>query len=419
MNTLPELDQLFVVEWPDVVDNDGQHDIRLTLRRILSGAPGALTYFEKLNGHSYDYYAVLPRDWNWSWVVKGKGVYVGTLPKRISKYIKTTFDYSLTPEQLSEIGNIARRYSAISTKLHVDLTATFDWYRGDFGDDGSCFWGSNEGARELLEEHGALAIRLYKAPAEGSYTSEPRGCGRAWILPPDAHAEGDFYIVFNGYGGPTQENGHHTEYETLAYARLLADIVGATYKKIDFYNNGDSDGLLYINGGRAYAVGDAETLRNIEQVNLRWGTYDLCCENCGDRISEDESYYYDGESYCESCYVELFRTCDGCDSTFARDDLTYVPDTGDYCESCLNDRFYSCDRCGHYVETEETKTVRTYAYYSAYSEQEWCPRCRDRHATYCETCEAYYADDMNHECEDETEDETEETEPEQELIHEN
>jgi len=271
----------------------------------------------------------------------------------------------------------------------------------------------------LLEEHGALAIRLYKAPAEGSDTSKPRGCGRAWILPPDAHAKGDFYIVFNGYGGPTQENGHHTEYETLAYARLLADIVSATYKKIDFYNNGESDGLLYINGGRAYAVGDAETLRNIEQVNLHWETYDLCCENCGDRLSEDEVYSYDGESYCESCYDEMFRTCDGCESTFARDDLTYVPDTGDYCENCLNDRFYSCDRCGRYTDTDETVTVRTYAYYSAYNEQEWCPRCQENYATYCETCEVYYANDMNHECEDETEAEAEAAEPEQELTCEN
>ncbi len=58
------------------------------------------------------------------------------------------------------------------------------------------------------------------------------------------------------------------------------------------------------------------------------------CENCGEQISEDDTFGFEGQALCESCYDEVATTCDSCGSTIGREDTIYF-DGEDLCEDCF------------------------------------------------------------------------------------
>ncbi len=53
--------------------------------------------------------------------------------------------YKLPAQALQAIGNLAEEYSTEPKEYYWDVAKSIDWDAGDFGDDGSCFWGCREG----------------------------------------------------------------------------------------------------------------------------------------------------------------------------------------------------------------------------------------------------------------------------------
>jgi hypothetical protein len=299
--------------------------------------------------------------WEWAWKVPGKGEYVGALPKRVAKYIYQECGKKLTPDQMSRIGNLATRHSVCNATYYCDITDDFDWTDGDFGDGGSCFWSCHSYAREtMLPDHSAFAIRFWKTE------DWEEGFARAWIIPYQ-----DCYIVFNGYG-----------METLPIARVLSAYLGhAYYRRVEFTNNGDSGGSLYINGGFAWLVGPQDSVVEIDAINLDWeeGESGYSCEYCNCSIDEDEHQHDpDGDDCCEECYRERVSYCECCNEDFWSRDSQADPDGDDICESCFSANCTTCQGCDEPVWDRDIK--------DGLDGKSYCESCFDQEHSECCEC---------------------------------
>jgi hypothetical protein len=300
----------------------------------------------------------LPHDWTWEWLVTGKGEYVGTFPKRVSKYYWQTYELKFPKKLTQELGNIARQHSSDNSHYEFEFVNRFNWSAGDFGDKGSCYFGSHKSARDTLQENNALAIRFYE---------DGKGFARAWI----AQLENSQFILFNGYGIPSNP--------TLTIARIFATWIGLGYKKIDLYNHGESSGDLYINNGTGYLIGTAEQLESLDSHDLEYGCENcLSCYSCGGILNEDESYNApNDETYCQDCFYDTFDYCAHCDETYYRDEMTYIDGEGDVCNSCLERRYTRCEHCEDYHKDDSIIVIEGDFY---------CDDCAMEIGTSCDNC---------------------------------
>lgn len=266
----------------------------------------------------------LPEDWDYSWVITGKGDYVGTFPKRVAKYYYTQLNLRCPRRFLEQVGNIAKAHSETGFTYRFDVVNRFTWRSGDFGDSGSCYWGGHSYAKVMLVDNGGQAIRFFD--------DSDKGIARAWLVPIE-----EKYILFNGYG-----------LSTLDIARIFAQWQGLSYKKIDLANNDQTGGTLYINSGAGYLVGNQADIDGIDAYDFEWDGAEYQCEHCERDLTEDELYVTPNDNHlCADCYYEVCSSCENCGRDLYRDDLYYADDS-DYCERCLDRLFTRCVSCDEY-----------------------------------------------------------------------
>jgi hypothetical protein len=101
-----------------------------------------------------------------------------------------------------------------------------------------------------------------------------------------------------------------------------------------------------------------------------------CC-NCGSTVENDNEFHsnYDGP-YCETCYYELYSSCESCGDTV--DNESIIECEGNYvCERCADREYPECDitgeRSSELVEMPDGRNV---------IESEYCD-----HVTFCEFCD--------------------------------
>jgi hypothetical protein len=331
--------------------------------------------------HTYLY--PLPDDWNWQWVVKGRGEYVGTFPKRVSKYYFKTYAIKCPNTFLQELGNLARQHSADSTAYHFEIVDSLQWEAGDFGDNGSCLWGSRDSARAIMEANGGLALCFYN--------DENKGYARSWL----AKLNDNLYIVFNGYGFKSNP--------TLTIARVFAQFTGLSYKKIALSNNDATSGTIWINSSIGYIVGSADAIADYSRYDLQWHKKPgmlpdmLTCADCECDVHEDEIYYSpNDEPYCRDCFYERYDYCARCDEIEYRDSLYYIEHEGhEVCEHCLDSNYTRCDECDEYYRHHEITNLDNHALCQSCLEEycEHCAKCEDLHHNsaltdgLCENCQ--------------------------------
>lgn len=269
----------------------------------------------------------LPDDWNYQWVITGRGEYVGTFPKRVSKYYWQTYQLRCPNSFVAELGQIARRNSSDDSQYRIDFTDKLNWQAGDYGDSGSCLWGSNESGRDAMQENGVQAVRFYHGNGDGY--------GRAWL-----YKWRGLWLLWNGYG---------VKGGTIGIARVLGQFWGMSYKKIYLSNQGNSGGQVYINGGRGFVIGQADKLTNLSRIDLGFETLGTC-DSCGYDIHEGENYVTpDGEDYCQDCFYEHYDYCVFCGETHYRETMYMtMPHYEDVCENCLDRHYERCEGCEEY-----------------------------------------------------------------------
>lgn len=321
----------------------------------------------------------LPDNWEWKATVGGKGEYVGTFPKRLSKYYYQKSKKKLDSDFLGKIGSLVSQYSAKQTDYLIDYTQSFDWRSGDFGDDGSCFWGCRSGARVALQNSGAYAVRFY------SGEEVDNGEGRAWLA---KYKNG--WVCFNGYG-----------LETAHIAQVVSTDLGLPYKRIKLVNNGDDCGVLWINSRMGYYIGN-DAIQYDDLLDLRIECCNHCecgseseveingthycmncayetffyCEDCGGWCDNDFCNRVGDRSVCDDCLTN-YTFCQHCEEYYPSDDVTEI-DGKDYCDDCRDRLFTKCNDCGDYAE--ETTSV---------DGGEVCDDCLDNY-NLCETCDEYF-----------------------------
>ena len=290
---------------------------------------------EKISDYLFDHYKIeLPEDWPANWVIP-KGEYAGTFPKRLANWAFKEHGVKLSPQSISEIGNLARANCPNEISYTFDFTCKFDWEAGDFADGGSCYWQGRKNARIALQEAGCYAIRFYNPWG--------RGWARAWVWPC-----GGGFIVFNAYG-----------MDQIQVARILADYLGMTYGKIEsLCNDGSSDGDIWINAdGKGYHV-RPHAVKQYEKYDLGIEVKpQYTCERCNAELDEDHGYNTpDGENYCESCYDEYCFVCYRCHDTAWRGDSRGVGDEY-YCKRCFRQYCFVCGDCGEAALTGESMEI--------------------------------------------------------------
>jgi len=288
----------------------------------------------------------LPADWQWQYLAT-EGLYRGKFAKRVGKFVHNTIGEKLTEAQRAWLGKVAREHQADKDKpMYFDVTDRFDWHDGDYGDGGSCFWDSNQGARIAMEGDGRFyAIRFYN---DRYKEKEYSGVGRAWLHVVDDQC----VVIFNAYG----------PYETLEIAHLLAQRQGSEYiyKRITLSNHGKENGMLYINGCGGHAVcTKAHWLRGKGHYDFELDVPDdHHCSNCGYVLDEGNMYSVaevDG-ALCESCFYDNYSYCTICRESTNDDQIRYVTVPNEsrqeaVCSECYDDGCFECRVCGnHYLD---------------------------------------------------------------------
>lgn len=221
------------------------------------------------------------------WLVTGKGDYVGTFPKRLSRRLFKEYSIKVPPQVLQSIGNLLDPYidrKECQVVLAFDQDYTGDSNPSDYCHGDSCWWGSGRaGVREGFALSGGYAIRQFE-------DAKPKS--RCWIVWQE-HLK--VYVLMNAYG----------QLKLAEFARLLATAWGMSYaqKSIDAVNLHDTDGKYvkrddgsyFINQNNCYVIGetaDIEALRSCIDARFHEKfVKKIACRCCSSLFSEDMAHH--------------------------------------------------------------------------------------------------------------------------------
>ena len=238
-----------------------------------------------------------------------------------------------------------------------DFQADIDSGGRGFGNNTSCWlrYGCASGSPYVLDNAGGCGFYLWRDDEDGKRIS----CGRLWVV---NDSDGRL-AVFNPYLDLGSRGGSSSSFDNLGILlSVLASALGGS--SFDFSNFNFKVGDSGFRFQSFYAYGSTDTIyindTSVYVLGLVGGRFDfdnpfdyegsLCCESCGDRISDEDSYRgSDGCYYCESCFDDLFITCERCEDVIRRDDALQGSDGCLYCEHCFNMRFAVCDACGEVI----------------------------------------------------------------------
>lgn len=102
------------------------------------------------------------------------------------------------------------------------------------------------------------------------------------------------------------------------------------------------------------------------------------CDNCSDKMHNDDAWHFENEVYCNDCYNELIDECCECGSEFKKDEMIWTNDEH-YCETCHDNKFAYCEDCGDTVEKDDTFCCTECGY-------TYCTDCREETEGMCEKC---------------------------------
>lgn len=294
-------------------------------------------------------------------------------PKRMRKLLKQNgIDISPFMGRFDQLGE---RYAIDSVELrfHDIGRHGINWRAGEYGDNGSCFWGCHSGAQDILQDNECYAIQ---------YKFDGRK-GRCWLAP-----YCDEWVIFNAYG-PLQ-------------LHVIASLLPGEWNKCSLTNRGCTNATLYINSGSGFTTSSGR------YVDLGFDDDSYRCECCGSSVNEDYAFHHETGTYCEECFCDSFTRCDyddefypnsemiegetsrGHSAMYHEDNLEYADnyrceccdsvrhidfmgrdmDDAYLCEDCL-DGAPVCDDCGcHCIDNDGVQ-------YITIDGDTFCPNCRE------------------------------------------
>lgn len=301
------------------------------------------------------------------------------LHKRLAK-LSYDCGVKLSSQQIETLGNLIGEQQIASRQTEI-LAFDDDYITGsahEYGHTRSCWFqdGDYKGSRQALYNAGGFAVRTFDT--DGNFTD-----GRCWIVPcgKGRHA------IFNAYGRSLGQ-----------FAELLSSMWKCHSKEVRTIRVPDG---FYVNNSECIVLSpDVYDLDRMPFDHIEVADEDryIChCDNCGEGLSDDDSIYSGTGgygTYCESCYSELFDSCQNCGETVDTGDLLECTGRSRYgdeylCEHCAESRGYSC--C---TDCEEWK----YDCSTTHDGESVCSDCIDNYTT-CEGCSELFPSANCEQCE--------------------
>lgn len=190
--------------------------------------------------------AAFPDDWDWNWIAI-QGAYRGKLTTRINKLIRSELRFKMSSARIDRIGDTLQKNMNSAKNYIFDFTQELNWIDGDFGDEGSCFWGGGP-TRAYMRANDFWAIRFYR--------KNGRGFARAWVLP---ITEIDSLVITNCYG--------HRSY-------VIADVLVGwleldRHNEININQTSTNKRRLYCNGDARIIIGPNSTTPPFVTLNMQ------------------------------------------------------------------------------------------------------------------------------------------------------
>jgi len=213
----------------------------------------------------------------------------GKMTTRIVNYLFKHYDKAAIPPLWQQaIGNYLAS-EAPTGAFHYDITNTFNWSKGEFGDGGSCFFSSRRHILRMLEDVGGVALRFWK--------KNGTGIARAFLL---AHPDDSTVpILFNAYGCNIDQY--------MSRLRVILDDV--PMRMVYLENKGSSTGDFYINQNMGVVIGsEGEDWTETIDFNLDTSIQNHRCDRCSRRGSLEGVYNGAGAVvgyYCSNCAYEM------------------------------------------------------------------------------------------------------------------
>lgn len=317
-------------------------------------------------------------DFQWVWMTPA-----GKFTKRLAKYYYLAFKHKLTSEDISQIGNLAKNHFNQRQEYWYDIDYSLDWHAGDFGDNGSCFWGNHEGARLAMQnDNRFFAFRLFQKPTTRQYLTETfQGFARCWGCTDDR----GFVVLFNAY------SSGYWNVNLIRFARLFASINDMDYQQVRVRNS--THWLLYLNSGNAYAVGPTDIVRGLNEYDfaLDCSEYETqyYCYQCDEPTHEDEAHLINGNVFCDYCFDTYYGYCHRCDEPTLQDELFTTREGEWVCDYCADTYYTTCAECGQITNSA-----------AMIDSEQYCPDCY----CYCQHCDNPIVRGYDCECEDNNED---------------
>ena len=280
----------------------------------------------------------------------------GKILKRFSKHIKKEHSIILSNESMGLIGS--RLESLLNDSIEEYTYDIFkcsngiNWYDGQFGKSGSCYYGLYKNSIPTIEHNEDMyAIRFFED------MDDMNGIGRTWFKVLDE----DTIIIFNSYG-INQKN-------VLSVIKSIALKNGI---KINSHTstliNSESNYIPYINNDKGLLI-SSNSIDSIDEIDLNLIEYDNFmnewilgneCDNCGEYVNEDMNEI-NGCSYCNSCYEDNFSECELCNGVHSRHSMLNIcinhsNESTMICTEC-EDNLNKCGVCNGYMNEDEDEDI--------------------------------------------------------------
>lgn len=262
----------------------------------------------------------------------------GPISKRIAYYLKTRFGLKLSQIVMDTLTNKLLKEALFSTQYYYRiLDPPFEWTRGEFGDDYSCFFSERPQAKLALEQSNIVKVLqlftkisnteidkhqnkrmvpslILDAGNDESYAS----LARCWLIQETAAKAENNFLCINGYGMTLNHQ-----------ARILASIYDATYEKRCIMFNGTfDDGSLYVNRnddgfGSGYLIGPKADDGSVETTHYK--------RDKGTKLDNENSriniimHVPNRDEVDDECNEDPTIECYCCGEYYTEEDITELP----------------------------------------------------------------------------------------------
>lgn len=134
--------------------------------------------------------------------------------------------------------------------------------------------------------------------------------------------------------------------ETSRDALFYNDVLEGSYQgTFALYAKSNVPEAIYL-GGESYCPICGNELDDVENIYCCQRNHYTSCDYCADGLSEDEVYWAEDGSYCESCFYEEFFHCDDCGEATHHDDRFHETEDDMLCRYCAEDHYQKCSISG-------------------------------------------------------------------------